>query len=380
MVHLVDIDGARSGRPAQPRGDRAEWPREWRSRSRSPAGMEGADNIRLAFAAGATRVVVSMALADDPDLLRACLDVAGDWLAVGLDPRPESHCRVSLAPTRAAGLDGPGRRTRRTTASAGWFCRTAERFRTSNSWPRLARPSDAELFVAGGSIDLDAITSLRDAGIAGIILGEPLLSGAVDFASSPGGRRMILAAPPCHPLAGSRIVGLARAAARPPARRARRRCRQSPPTAPPTRARRRRRRTPLAPAHVAARPTAARPRRPPARRGTVTVTMSTNFGDIVDQGRRRASAPIAAGAFVALAECGYYNNVIFHRVVPGLRHPGRRREYGREPDAHATRSAPAARAGRSRTSRSRRTYKRGTVAMARTAAAELGRARSSSSS
>jgi phosphoribosylformimino-5-aminoimidazole carboxamide ribonucleotide (ProFAR) isomerase len=46
----------------------------------------------------------------------------------------------------------------------------------------LARTLSAELFVAGGSLDLDAIKNLRDAGIAGIILGEPLLSGAVDFA------------------------------------------------------------------------------------------------------------------------------------------------------------------------------------------------------
>jgi phosphoribosylformimino-5-aminoimidazole carboxamide ribonucleotide (ProFAR) isomerase len=40
------------------------------------------------------------------------------------------------------------------------------------------------LFVAGGSLEIDAIKSLRDAGIAGIILGEPLLSGAVDFAKA----------------------------------------------------------------------------------------------------------------------------------------------------------------------------------------------------
>jgi phosphoribosylformimino-5-aminoimidazole carboxamide ribonucleotide (ProFAR) isomerase len=40
------------------------------------------------------------------------------------------------------------------------------------------------LFVAGGSVDIDAIRSLRDAAIAGIILGEPLLFGTVDFAKA----------------------------------------------------------------------------------------------------------------------------------------------------------------------------------------------------
>ena len=29
-------------------------------------------------------------------------------------------------------------------------------------------------------------------------------------------------------------------------------------------------------------------------------------------------SPIAAGNFVALAECGYYDGVVFHRLVPGF--------------------------------------------------------------
>ena len=37
------------------------------------------------------------------------------------------------------------------------------------------------ILVAGGASDLDGIRRLRDAGIAGIILGEALLSGAIDF-------------------------------------------------------------------------------------------------------------------------------------------------------------------------------------------------------
>ena len=36
-------------------------------------------------------------------------------------------------------------------------------------------------------------------------------------------------------------------------------------------------------------------------------------------------APIATGNFVALAACGYYNGVVFSRLVPGFRDPGWRR-------------------------------------------------------
>jgi cyclophilin family peptidyl-prolyl cis-trans isomerase len=48
--------------------------------------------------------------------------------------------------------------------------------------------------------------------------------------------------------------------------------------------------------------------------GTATVTMATNFGTIVIK-VDAADGPNAAGAFVALARCGYYNNVVFHRIV-----------------------------------------------------------------
>jgi len=38
-----------------------------------------------------------------------------------------------------------------------------------------------ELSVAGGVSDLDGVRRLRDAGVTSLILGEALLSGAIDF-------------------------------------------------------------------------------------------------------------------------------------------------------------------------------------------------------
>jgi cyclophilin family peptidyl-prolyl cis-trans isomerase len=48
---------------------------------------------------------------------------------------------------------------------------------------------------------------------------------------------------------------------------------------------------------------------------TRTVTISTTEGDIVIQVKADLS-PIAAGNFVALASCGFYDGIVFHRVVP----------------------------------------------------------------
>jgi phosphoribosylformimino-5-aminoimidazole carboxamide ribonucleotide (ProFAR) isomerase len=41
-----------------------------------------------------------------------------------------------------------------------------------------------QILVAGGAADLDGIRRLRDAGVAGLILGEALLSGAIDLPSA----------------------------------------------------------------------------------------------------------------------------------------------------------------------------------------------------
>ena len=50
---------------------------------------------------------------------------------------------------------------------------------------------------------------------------------------------------------------------------------------------------------------------------TRTVTLATELGEIVISVEADLS-PIAVGNFVALAECGFYDGVGFHRVVPGF--------------------------------------------------------------
>ena len=62
-------------------------------------------------------------------------------------------------------------------------------------------------------------------------------------------------------------------------------------------------------------------------------------------------SPIAAGNFVALAECGYYDGVVFHRVVPGFVIQGG----DGAPLGYTIKDEPVT-----------TKYERGTVAMART--------------
>jgi cyclophilin family peptidyl-prolyl cis-trans isomerase len=50
---------------------------------------------------------------------------------------------------------------------------------------------------------------------------------------------------------------------------------------------------------------------------TRSVTIATDLGDMAIKVEANLS-PIAAGNFVALAECGFYDGVVFHRIVPGF--------------------------------------------------------------
>lgn len=182
LIHLVDFEGARTGMPGN-----LEAVGAIASRIAVPiqvaGGVDSADGIRLAFAAGATRVVTSMAIADDPAALAEGLEVAGAWLAVGLDPRPE---RLAAFPWQHGGqatLAG---------VIAALADRGVSRFVLAHGGHApdltilgpLAARSDLDLLVAGGVTDLDGIRRLRDAGIAGIILGEALMSGAIDFTAA----------------------------------------------------------------------------------------------------------------------------------------------------------------------------------------------------
>ena len=180
LIHLVDFDGARAGAPQNLAAIGAV-----AGLVATPlqvaGGMESPEAIKIAFATGATRVVVGAALLDEPELLAACAAAAGDWLAVGLDPRPE---RLADFPWKRAArptiddllqqLSTAG--IQRILLSHGGNASEASAFaQLAQRYPSM------ELSVAGGVTDLDGVRRLRDAGVSALILGEALLSGAIDF-------------------------------------------------------------------------------------------------------------------------------------------------------------------------------------------------------
>lgn len=181
IVHVVDLDGAKAGTPANlPVVGRIA--SEVATPLQLAGGIDGPEQIALAFAAGATRVVMPLhAVAESPDVLRACLDIAGSWLAIGLDPRPERWREYPWRAWTPPSLYGMVDRL----AAAG-----VERLVLSHGGAQpdlamvaaLASRAGVETLIAGGVSSREGLLALRDAGASGAILGQPLISGQLDYA------------------------------------------------------------------------------------------------------------------------------------------------------------------------------------------------------
>ena len=194
MLHLVDLDGAVRGAPANTQAIQ-RISRAVAVPLQLAGGVDGPDQIELAFAAGATRVVVPLwAVAESVDVLRACLRVAGDWLAIGMDARPERlreypwHREPPTFDRLVSMLADEG--VRRIVVSH-WTVSDLAAVSAS------ARAADLDVQLAGGATSLDDVRTARDAGAHALILGEALFTGAVDFVTvtnelSRGGARPIL--------------------------------------------------------------------------------------------------------------------------------------------------------------------------------------------
>jgi cyclophilin family peptidyl-prolyl cis-trans isomerase len=100
---------------------------------------------------------------------------------------------------------------------------------------------------------------------------------------------------------------------------------------------------------------------------TRTITINTSKGSIVVKVDGKLS-PIATGNIVALAGCGYYDGVVFHRVVPSFVIQGGDGQYGRMPTINRDLVGTGGPGYTIKDEPVTSTYSRGTVAMARSGA------------
>jgi phosphoribosylformimino-5-aminoimidazole carboxamide ribotide isomerase len=181
-IHLVDLDGAAQGAPANldAIGSVA---RAVAKPLQLAGGVDGPEQIRIAFAAGATRVVMPLwSVVEDRSVLADSLEIAGDWLAVGMDARAESLHGYPWRDRAEPRLDELI--TELHDAGVRRFVFSHVGREGVELIRGLAAGLDAEVLVAGGAGSLEDLRRLRAAGVAGAIVGEALFTGAIELSEA----------------------------------------------------------------------------------------------------------------------------------------------------------------------------------------------------
>jgi phosphoribosylformimino-5-aminoimidazole carboxamide ribotide isomerase len=183
FLHVVDLDGAKAGRPQN-----LDLVRRLAAAVDCPlqlgGGLRDAEWVRAAFEAGVERVVIGTAALRDPDFLEATLDAYGERVVVSVDARDG---KVSLAGwTEGSDLD-----IAEAVASLGRrgvhrFLCTAIEVDGTMAGPRLdelnrvAAATEAAVIASGGVGDLSDLEALaREAApnVEGVIVGKALYEG-----------------------------------------------------------------------------------------------------------------------------------------------------------------------------------------------------------
>jgi phosphoribosylformimino-5-aminoimidazole carboxamide ribotide isomerase len=178
LVHVVDLDGARSGRP------RPELVRRL-VEAAAPAAVQASGGVRSPedgdrlLEAGASRIVVGTAAFAKPDALGRYAAAFGERLVVAIDVRDgQVAVRGWLSQTGLTAEDAAGR-----CASAGvsrLLCTAVERDGTLGGpdldlLRRVRERSGLPVLAAGGVRSTDDLEAIAETGCEGAIVGRALL-------------------------------------------------------------------------------------------------------------------------------------------------------------------------------------------------------------
>lgn len=192
-IHLVDLDGARSGRPAQPEAVRAviEAVGE-RTRVEVAGGVRTIDAATRVLASGASRVVLGTAGLADPAMVGTLVATQGrDRVAVAIDVRDGRAVGHGWASDAASIPAGDAIAALADVGVTIFEVTAIDRDGLLGGpdldlYERLVRAGRGAIVASGGIATLDDLRALRACGCAGAILGRALYEGRLDLAEAIG--------------------------------------------------------------------------------------------------------------------------------------------------------------------------------------------------
>ena len=185
-VHMVDLDGAFAGKPANAAAVRAIIAAVPGARLQLGGGIRTMETAEAWLAAGVSRIILGSAAVKDPDFARAACRAFPGRVALGIDARDGMVATEGWAETSDVSATDLARRFEDSGAAAVIYTDIARDGMLTgvnvDATAALARAVRLPVIASGGVAGIEDITALRavGAGIEGAILGRALYDGRIE--------------------------------------------------------------------------------------------------------------------------------------------------------------------------------------------------------
>ena len=185
-VHMVDLDGAFAGKPANAAAVRAIIAAVPGAKLQLGGGIRSMETAEAWLAAGVSRIILGSAAVKDPDFARAACRAFPGRVALGIDARDGMVATEGWAETSDVSATDLARRFEDSGAAAVIYTDIARDGMLSGvnvaATAALARAVRLPVIASGGVAGVEDITALRGAGagIEGAILGRALYDGRIE--------------------------------------------------------------------------------------------------------------------------------------------------------------------------------------------------------
>jgi phosphoribosylformimino-5-aminoimidazole carboxamide ribotide isomerase len=185
-VHMVDLDGAFAGKPANAAAVRAIIAAVPGAKLQLGGGIRSMETAEAWLAAGVSRIILGSAAVKDPDFARAACRAFPGRVALGIDARDGLVATEGWAETSDVSATDLARRFEDSGAAAVIYTDIARDGMLTGvnvaATAALARAVRLPVIASGGVAGVEDITALRaeGAGIEGAILGRALYDGRIE--------------------------------------------------------------------------------------------------------------------------------------------------------------------------------------------------------
>jgi len=174
-IHVVDLDGARLGKP-QNIAVISEMAVKLGIPLQVGGGIRSIETIEIVLCKGIQRVILGTSAVNDPDLVKRAAQSFGENLAIAVDAREKTSSFTSVEFARKMRDIGAGTIIYTDISRDGML-----KGPNLKAMEEMVKAVDIEVIASGGVASLQDVRSLKETGVSGVIIGKALYTGDIDL-------------------------------------------------------------------------------------------------------------------------------------------------------------------------------------------------------